>query len=77
MTIKWLNWRRITIIVVLLALWQIGVKLSGVSPVLVPPLDGEAKAVYERAIVQACAALPAFEQARPENQPDAPQSAAA
>ncbi|OAD13004.1 maleylacetoacetate isomerase [Achromobacter insolitus] len=30
-----------------------------------------------RAIVQACAALPAFEQARPENQPDAPQSAAA
>ncbi len=40
MTIKWLNWRRITIIVVLLALWQVGVKMSGVSPVLVPPLDG-------------------------------------
>jgi maleylacetoacetate isomerase len=30
-----------------------------------------------RAIVQACASLPAFVAARPENQPDAPQSAAA
>ncbi|WP_258128489.1 maleylacetoacetate isomerase [Achromobacter anxifer] len=30
-----------------------------------------------RAIVQACSALPAFDAARPENQPDAPQSAAA
>jgi hypothetical protein len=30
-----------------------------------------------RAIAEACARLPAFDEARPENQPDAPRSAAA
>ncbi len=40
MTIKWLNWRRLIIIVAMLALWQAGVKLTGVSPILVPPLEG-------------------------------------
>jgi NitT/TauT family transport system permease protein len=40
-----LNWRRLTVVAVLLAGWEAGVKLSGVSPILVPPLEEVARAL--------------------------------
>jgi NitT/TauT family transport system permease protein len=35
----WINWRRLVVVAVLLAIWETGVKVSGVSPILVPPLE--------------------------------------
>lgn len=40
------NWRRLTVVVVLLAGWEIAVKLTGVSPILVPPLEGVLRALF-------------------------------
>ncbi len=39
MKMPWLNWRRIVVVAALLAAWEVSVKLSGVSPILVPPLE--------------------------------------
>lgn len=33
------NWRRIIVVIALLAIWEAAVKISGVSPIMVPPLE--------------------------------------
>lgn len=33
------NWRRIVVVAALLAFWEAAVKISGVSPIMVPPLE--------------------------------------
>jgi NitT/TauT family transport system permease protein len=33
------NWRRIVVVIALLAFWEAAVKISGVSPIMVPPLE--------------------------------------
>lgn len=42
----WVNWRRLVMIAGLLLLWEAGVKLSGVSPILVPSLENVLMALF-------------------------------
>ncbi len=39
MSLSWINWRRIVVVIGLLAAWEVAVKLTHVSPILVPPLE--------------------------------------
>jgi NitT/TauT family transport system permease protein len=42
----WLNWRRLVVVAVLLGLWEGGVLLSGVSPIMVPSVGSVLQSLY-------------------------------